>query len=79
MERRHESWINTHWRPAIGWLYVVLCSFDFIIFPAISMVISNVPWKSLTLENGGIIHISFGAILGVTAWGRNQIKKPSNT
>ena len=31
-------------------------------------------WQSLTLQNGGLIHLAFGAILGVTAWTRGQEK-----
>lgn len=32
-------------------------------------------WKPLTLEGGGLFHLSFGAILGVAAWTRGQEKK----
>jgi hypothetical protein len=31
-------------------------------------------WESLTLSNGGLIHLSFGAILGVYAFSRSQEK-----
>jgi hypothetical protein len=31
-------------------------------------------WQPLTLQGGGLIHISFGAILGVAAWTRGQEK-----
>ena len=31
-------------------------------------------WQSLTLANGGLIHIAFGAILGVAAFSRGQDK-----
>ena len=30
------------------------------------------PWSPLTLINGGIFHLSFGAILGATAWNRHK-------
>jgi len=33
-----------------------------------------VAWKSITLDNGGLIHLAFGAILGITAFGRTQEK-----
>ena len=32
-------------------------------------------WQSLTLSNGGLIHIAFGAILGVAAWSRGAEKR----
>ena len=33
-----------------------------------------IAWQSLTLSNGGLIHLAFGAILGVSAWTRGQEK-----
>jgi len=32
-------------------------------------------WTPLTLQGGGLLHLSFGAILGVAAWTRGQEKK----
>jgi hypothetical protein len=79
--KQEETWIKSLWRPAMGWLYMAICAFDFIIAPIISMFIPlwlkgtpYEPWESITLENGGMIHLSFGAILGVTAWTRGQEK-----
>lgn len=84
-ERMDESWIKQYWRPAMGWLYMAICFADFIFFPALTIflpvifkpfgiVVPYVPWKSLTLENGGLVHMAFGAILGVAAWTRGQEK-----
>ena len=28
-----EDWMNSKWRPAMGWLYMTVCAFDFILFP----------------------------------------------
>lgn len=36
------------------------------------IIIDN--WKSLTLENGGFIHVAFGAVLGIYAHGRTREK-----
>jgi Holin of 3TMs, for gene-transfer release len=72
------DWLRSHWRPAMAWAYMAICLFDFIIAPTgVAMLItfykSTMPiWQSLTLENGGIVHIAFGAILGVSAWGRTK-------
>lgn len=90
MERGHkiqeENWIRAYWRPAMGWLYMLICFADFIFFPLLAMFIPAilrthgvpdvmyVPWASLTLSNGGLIHLAFGAILGVTAWTRGMEK-----
>lgn len=83
MAKENESWVKTYWRPAMGWLYMAICAFDFIFFPMIDMLLPAIlehwgihqsyqPWTSLTLQNGGMIHIAFGAILGVAAWSRGQ-------
>jgi hypothetical protein len=81
-----EHWMQKFWRPAMGWLYMLICFADFVAFPLISMFlpiiergfgvqIGYTAWQSLTLSNGGLIHLAFGAILGVSAYGRTQEKK----
>jgi hypothetical protein len=73
-----QHWIRKYWRAAAGWTYLFICLFDFVIAPIFFAVIpvwtgvQYEQWKSLTLSNGGLVHISFGAILGVAAWTRGQ-------
>lgn len=74
-----QHWFRKYWRPAAGWTYLIICLFDFVVAPILWAVIPHFipeaqaqPWKPLTLENGGLVHISFGAILGVAAWTRGQ-------
>jgi hypothetical protein len=80
LAKQDEHWMKAYWRPAMGWLYMLMCFCDFVAFPIISMfmpIISKLPyvaWQSLTLSNGGLIHLAFGGILGVTAYGRTQEK-----
>lgn len=85
IKKEEEHWVKAYWRPAMGWLYMVICLMDFIGFPLISMFLpvffkhdgitaNYVAWQSLTLSNGGLIHLAFGAILGVSAWTRGQEK-----
>lgn len=70
----NEKWFKTYWRPAMGWLYMLICVFDFILFPIGNMLFfaytkeAFIAWKPITLDNGGLVHISFGTIIGVTAW-----------
>ena len=83
---QEENWIRAYWRPGMGWLYMLICFVDFVLFPMLAMFIpailrnlgvedvAYVPWQSLTLSNGGMIHLAFGAILGVTAWTRGMEK-----
>lgn len=80
LEKEDEHWMKHFWRPAMGWLYMLICFMDFVVFPSISIftpIITKMPyiaWQSLTLSNGGLIHMAFGAILGVAAYGRTQEK-----
>jgi hypothetical protein len=85
LDHQEEHWVKSYWRPAMGWLYMAICFMDFIGFPAISMFLpvffkglgvqsTYTPWVPLTLSNGGLIHLSFAAILGVAAWTRGQEK-----
>ena len=75
----------------MGWMYMVVCIFDFIIFPiawsllqvsAEGMVTSQ--WDPLTLKGAGLFHMAMGAVLGIAAWSRGQEKiagviRPINT
>jgi hypothetical protein len=74
-----EHWVKAYWRPAMAWLYMIICLVDFVIFPTISIFMpvfertvginsSYVPWQSITLSNGGLVHIAFCTIIGVTTW-----------
>ena len=75
-----EDWLDRKWRPAMGWMYFTVCVCDFVIFPIIWSVFmakygtSTNLWSPLTLQGGGLFHISMGAVLGVAAWTRGQEK-----
>jgi Holin of 3TMs, for gene-transfer release len=84
--KENEHWMKSYWRPAMGWLYMIICFMDFVGFPLLTIFLPIIfkpfgltmpytAWQSLTLSNGGLIHLSFGAILGVSAWTRGQEKK----
>jgi hypothetical protein len=77
--KKNESWIHTHWRPGMAWLYMAICAFDFLIAPVITIILKSKGidievWKPITLAEGGLIHLSFGAICGITAFGRTREK-----
>lgn len=77
---KSEHWIQKYWRPMMAMQYFVICMFDFMIAPiglSIYAMIREIPyivWHPLTLEGGGLYHLSLGAILGVAAWTRGQEK-----
>lgn len=81
---KKEDWMEKKWRPAMGWMYMCVCAFDFIGFPILWSVIQFwevMPendafrqWNPLTLQGAGLFHVAMGAVLGVTAWSRGQEK-----
>ena len=76
-----ESWLNRKWRPMMAWAYMAICLFDFIVGPVLWSIhqayfhgsVQN-QWQPLTLQGAGLFHLSMGAILGISAWGRSQEK-----
>ena len=75
------DWMSSKWRPAMGWIYMAICVCDFIIFPIAWTLIQahfkgdiNDQWDPITLQGAGLIHMAFGAILGIAAWSRGQEK-----
>lgn len=84
-----EGWIKSAWRPAMGWVYVTVCVFDFVIAPVLwsagqGYIAQNIltrehavisqQWKPLTLEGSGLFHVAMGSVLGVTSFGRTKEK-----
>jgi hypothetical protein len=79
-EKKKEDWMNAKWRPMMGWIYMLTCITDFIIFPILWSVLQAVmkqpvtAWQPITLQGAGLFHLSMGAIIGVAAFGRTQEK-----
>jgi hypothetical protein len=80
-EKKKEDWMNAKWRPMMGWMYMVVCSFDFVIAPILWSLLQslshgsvNTQWQPLTLQGAGLFHIAMGAVLGIAAYGRTQEK-----
>ena len=80
-EKKKEDWMNSKWRPMMGWMYMGVCIFDFVVAPVLWSLTQamfhggvNVQWQPLTLQGAGLFHISMGAVLGLAAYGRTQEK-----
>jgi hypothetical protein len=80
-EKKKEDWMNSKWRPMMGWMYMAVCICDFILFPilwsihqAVDKGQVNLQWNPLTLQGAGLFHIAMGAVLGIAAYGRTQEK-----
>ena len=77
-----EDWLNKKWRPAMDWMYMVVCLADFVLFPILWSIIQALAnkgvvssqWNPVTLQGAGLFHLAMGAVLGVTAFGRTQEK-----
>lgn len=80
-EQKKEDWMNSKWRPMMGWMYMVVCIADFVIFPILWSLIQalhggrvETQWSPITLNGAGLFHMAMGAILGIAAYGRTQEK-----
>jgi hypothetical protein len=81
----NQDWLNRKWRPFMGWMYMVVCVTDFIIFPILwsllqaysSGQVTN-QWQPLTLQGAGLFHLAMGAVLGIAAYGRTKEKIESS-
>jgi len=82
----NDHWLKTYWRPMMGWIYACICVCDFILFPVLWNMLqvynhqaALTPWGPLTSQGGGLFHIAFGAIVGVSSWSRGQERLTSFT
>jgi hypothetical protein len=79
--KKNEVWMNSKWRPAMGWMYMLVCTADFVFFPILWSLVQvlgdgkvETQWSPITLQGAGLFHMAMGAILGSAAYGRTQEK-----
>ena len=73
------------WTYLMGLTYMIVNIADFVVFPIMYTIVqfwevqaandAFRQWVPLTLTNGGFIHIAFAAILGISAFNKEE-KKP---
>jgi hypothetical protein len=79
-ESKKEDWMNSKWRPMMGWMYMLVCTMDMVVFPILWSLLQTMThspitqWNPLTLQGAGLFHIAMGAVLGIAAFGRTQEK-----
>ena len=80
-EKKKEDWMNSKWRPMMGWMYMLVCTMDMVVFPILWSLLQSLnhgqvtsQWNPLTLQGAGLFHIAMGAVLGIAAFGRTQEK-----
>ena len=79
--KKNEDWMNSKWRPAMGWTYMLTCVADFVLFPILWSLVQVIgggkvesQWMPITLQGAGFFHLAMGAVLGIAAYGRTQEK-----
>ena len=80
-EQKKEDWMNSKWRPMMGWMYMIVCITDFVLFPVLWSMVQAIhggnvtsQWNPITLQGAGLFHLAMGAVLGIAAFGRTQEK-----
>ena len=80
-EKKKEDWMNSKWRPLMGYVYMLTCIMDFVVFPVLWSLVQVIgggevrtQWSPITLQGAGLFHMAMGAILGIAAYGRTQEK-----
>ena len=62
-EKKKEDWMNSKWRPMMGWTYMITCIFDFVVAPILWSLTQSLfhgsvqtQWQPLTLQGAGLYH-----------------------
>ena len=73
------TFMDKIWKPAFAVTYMLICLFDFIVGPIIYNVLQFLNpgqhldmWQAVTLQGGGLFHMSAGAILGIAAFNKDK-------
>lgn len=81
LDKDATDWINKKMRPMMGWIYMLTCTCDFVLFPVLWSLLQALShgqvtsqWQPLTLQGAGLYHIAMGAVLGIAAYGRTKEK-----
>lgn len=80
--QKQEDWMTKKWRPMMAVTYMATIWFDFIVGPTLFNILQYFnpgqavsSWTPLTLQGGGLYHLSMGAILGIAAYTRGKEKE----
>lgn len=77
----NQHWLDRYWRTAMAYTYLMICMYDFVLGPIVFNILEYLNpdnaithYESVTLQSGGFIHMTFGAILGIASHGRNKVQ-----
>jgi hypothetical protein len=81
---KKDDWMQSHWRPMMGMMYMAVCIFDFILAPVLFTAVqfweaheandAFRQWTPITLQATGFFHMAMGAVLCISAYGRTKEK-----
>jgi hypothetical protein len=70
-EKKKEDWMNSKWRPMMGWMYMAVCMADFVLFPVLWSLVQaahggsvQTQWSPITLARRRIIPHGHGCYFG---------------
>lgn len=73
------NFMDRIWRPSMAIVYMLICLFDFMIGPIVYNILQFLNpgqhldmWQAVTLQGGGLFHLSMGAILGIAAFNKEK-------
>lgn len=75
-----QTWMQANWRAAMGWQYLIVCLFDFMLAPIFMAWFAYftktplVAWVPLTVQGGGLYHLAMGAVVGITSYAKSKEK-----
>ena len=85
-EEKKEDFMTSKWRPMMAISYMAICLFDFMVGPILYNILQYMNpgqhldmWQAVTLQGGGLYHLSMGAIIGITAFGITKEKLAETT
>lgn len=74
----NEDWVSIYFKKYMSVAYIAICVMDFVGFQILYWIVqfwetqaandAFRQWAPLTLQNGGFVHLVFGAILGISTW-----------
>lgn len=67
------------WHSVAFAVYFLICFFDFIIFPLITLCLKLPQWQPLTLQGAGVFHMAFCGLGGVGTWAYHKTNKPPDS
>ena len=81
-----DDFFHTGFRPALAWIYCIVCLFDFTIMPILFNILQfntsgqNISdYSAISLQGSGIFHLSMAGILSINSHSKSKERIASLT